>query len=98
MREADLLLHVIDVTHKKAPEQAETVNETLKGFHVSDKPQLLVLNKLDLLTQEDGNINMDERLAQWGDDYPWVVISAAKGWHLDDLMSKIQASLSAQRT
>lgn len=98
LQEADLLLHVIDVTHKKAPEQAGTVNETLKHLHLSDKPQLLVLNKLDLLTKEDGNINMDERLAQWGDGYPWVVISAVKGWHLDDLISKIQATLSAQRT
>ena len=50
MDEADLLLHVIDITHPKAPEQAEVVEQTLNDLDLGGKPRLLVINKMDLLT------------------------------------------------
>ena len=45
--EADLLLHVIDVTHPKAEAQLQTVNEELSNLEVAGKPTLLVWNKID---------------------------------------------------
>ena len=45
----DLLLHVIDITHPQASEQAEVVENTLADLGLSDKPRLLVVNKMDLL-------------------------------------------------
>jgi GTP-binding protein HflX len=96
LEEADLLLHVIDITHEKAPEQALTVNQTLNSLGVAAKPQLLVLNKIDLVRGADGNAVIPERVTGWNERYPWVAVSAAREWHLDALISKIHAVLQAQ--
>ncbi len=45
--EADILLHVIDVSHKNFEDHYKTVNETLADIHGSDKPILVVANKID---------------------------------------------------
>ena len=47
VREADLLIHVIDVSHPDFEEQISVVNKTLLDLGCSDKPQLLVFNKVD---------------------------------------------------
>ncbi len=47
--DADLLLHVIDVTHPNAPAQAEAVHETLREIGAEHVPALVVLNKIDRL-------------------------------------------------
>ena len=44
---ADVLLHVIDVSHPKAPEQTEVVEQTLDELGLGDRPRLLVINKMD---------------------------------------------------
>ena len=88
---SDLLLHVIDVTHTKAPEQALVVDETLDDLGLGDKPRLLVMNKMDLLP--------DERQVSVGgilpgaDRHPSVLISAAKKWNLESLLEEIEARL-----
>ncbi len=51
IEEADLLLHVIDITHRNAAEQAQTVESVLEELGVGDKPRLVVLNKIDRLTE-----------------------------------------------
>jgi GTP-binding protein HflX len=96
LEEADLLLHVIDITHEKAPEQALTVNQTLNSLGVAAKPQLLVLNKIDLVRGADGNAVIPERVTGWNERYPWVAVSAAREWHLDALIAKIHAVLRTQ--
>jgi len=45
--EADLLIHVIDVSHKNFEEHYKTVNETLSEINVADKPIIVVANKID---------------------------------------------------
>jgi len=92
--EADMLLHVIDITHPKAPEQAETVNTTLKELGLTHKQQLLVLNKLDLIAGQDGDTDTLQHRPTSDQRYPWVAISAARGWHLDLLAAKIQELLA----
>lgn len=48
VRESDLLLHVVDISHPRYEEHIKTVNETLGELGARDKPTLLVFNKIDL--------------------------------------------------
>ncbi|HEY4649842.1 MAG TPA: GTPase HflX [Pontibacter sp.] len=52
IREADLLVHVVDVSHPSFEEHIEVVNDTLKDINAADKPVLLVFNKVDLYLQK----------------------------------------------
>ena len=47
VREADILLHVVDISHGQHEEQMETVNKTLQELKAFDKPILTVFNKMD---------------------------------------------------
>ncbi|MBC6610908.1 GTPase HflX [Hymenobacter sp. BT507] len=47
IREADLLMHVVDISHPSFEEHIEVVNDTLKDIGAADKPILLVFNKID---------------------------------------------------
>ncbi|WP_242921124.1 GTPase HflX [Pontibacter liquoris] len=47
IREADLLVHVVDISHPSFEEQIAIVNDTLKDIHAAEKPVLLVFNKID---------------------------------------------------
>jgi GTP-binding protein HflX len=90
--ESDLLLHVIDITHPKAPEQAEVVEETLEELGLLEKPRLLVINKMDLL--DESSSGDKSQLTPAGlEDNPSVLVSAAKGWNLDSLLEEIEAQL-----
>lgn len=46
-READLLLHVVDISHKNFEEQIQVVTQTLTDIKASDKPTIIVFNKID---------------------------------------------------
>ncbi len=48
VREADVLIHVVDISHPKYEEQMNTVNKTLQELNAFDKPTLTVFNKIDL--------------------------------------------------
>ena len=48
VREADVLIHVVDISHQKYEEQMGTVNKTLQELNAFDKPTLTVFNKMDL--------------------------------------------------
>ena len=50
VREADLLVHVVDISHPDFEEQIRVVEETLKELGCADKPQMLVFNKIDAYT------------------------------------------------
>lgn len=52
VREADILLHVVDVSHPHFQDQMETVNKTLVDIEAADKPTILVFNKIDQYKQE----------------------------------------------
>ncbi|WP_206025957.1 GTPase HflX [Hymenobacter metallicola] len=47
IREADLLVHVVDISHPSFEDQIAVVNDTLKDIEAADKPMLLVFNKID---------------------------------------------------
>jgi GTPase len=47
VRESDLLVHIVDISHPAFEEQIKVVNSTLKDLKVSEKPMILVFNKID---------------------------------------------------
>ena len=52
--ESQMILHIVDITHPKAAEQAGVVDQILEELELSHKPRILVLNKIDLLETSDG--------------------------------------------
>ena len=93
LQEADLLLHVVDITHPKAPEQAEAVDDTLKELGLDDKPRFLVLNKIDFLVPA-GNEKERAQIPVEG-QYASVLVSAALGWNFDKLLAEIESRLKS---
>lgn len=99
VREADLLVHVVDVSHPNFEEQIEVVNTTLREIIGSDeKPMLLIFNKIDAFTWEEKheddlsprtkrNISRDELQSTWiarlGDDCRFISARHLDG--IDDL-------------
>ena len=51
VRQADLLLHVVDISHPGALEQAQTVQAVLTELEAADKPMVIALNKMDAVTE-----------------------------------------------
>lgn len=85
--EADLLIHVIDITHPQAHEQARAVYQTLVEIEADHIPILTALNKIDNLTDPD---HAREALA---DFQGAVAISALSGEGLAELLEKAHAYL-----
>ena len=98
VREADLLVHVVDVSHPEFMEQIEVVNKTLQDLGCAEKPQLLVFNKMDAYTWTEKdhddltpatkeNVSLDELKKTWmakmGDDC--IFISAREKMNIDEL-------------
>ena len=88
--EADLLIHVLDVSHPRIYEHEKSVFEVLKELKAEDKPMITALNKIDLL---------DDRM--WleklkGDFVNPVAISAKLKQDLDSLVKKIQENFAAR--
>jgi GTP-binding protein HflX len=85
--EADLLIHVIDVTHPQAHEQARAVYQALTEIDADHIPILTALNKIDILTDPD---HAREVLS----DYPSAVgISALTGEGITDFLEKANSYL-----
>ena len=97
-READLLVHVVDVSHPDFEEQYDVVNKTLMDLGCQDKPRLLVFNKMDayswtekeaddLTPSTKENISLEQLMATWmarlGEDC--IFISARERMHIEEL-------------
>ena len=99
LEEADILLHVIDISHPHAFEQTQTVDDTLTDLGVGEKPRLLALNKVDLLRRPDGEqvASLDEARALIhgaGAPPPNVVLcSAVKRWGMERLLERAEQGL-----
>ncbi|MFN3742355.1 MAG: GTPase HflX [Anaerolineales bacterium] len=86
--EADLILHVVDISHPNALAQYQAVQQTLQEIGAGHIPVITALNKIDRLAQSPEAIR--QKLA----DYPSAIaISALKGWGLDTLLQRIQQML-----
>lgn len=103
VREADILVHVVDISHPNFEEQIEVVDRTLREVcNGADKPMLLVFNKIDAFTckpkddddltpRERCNTTLDELKATWmakmNDNC--VFISAKKSMNIDELKARL---------
>jgi GTP-binding protein HflX len=85
--EADLLLHVVDISHPNAMNQAEAVHDTLKEIEAENVPMITVLNKIDRLTDPRAARSAVERFPQA------VAISARTGEGIDDLLGMLRSTL-----
>lgn len=103
VREADILVHVVDISHPNFEEQIEVVDRTLREVcGSSDKPMLLVFNKIDafkcvpkesddLTEKERCNLTLDELKVTWMAKMKdnCVFISAKKGINIDELKARL---------
>ncbi len=102
VREADLLLHVVDVSHPEFEEQIAVVEKTLADLNSGDKPIMVIFNKIDAFTyvqkEEDDltpktreNITLDELKETWMNRLAdnCLFISAREKQNIEDLKEKL---------
>ncbi|MDP6107850.1 MAG: GTPase HflX [Candidatus Brocadiia bacterium] len=92
LSEADLLVHVVDISHRNAAEQIQTVEDTLGDLGLAEKPRLLVLNKLDLVVAADPD-EPSSRPSLEGLGVEGIMVSAGQGWGLDLVLQAIEERL-----
>jgi GTP-binding protein HflX len=96
VREADILLHVVDISHPKFEEQIHIVKQTLQEIGAGDKPTILIFNKMDLYEkntfdewlEEDVKIDLLRQLkSYWNNEtqYNAIFISATEKINVDEL-------------
>lgn len=85
--EADLLLHVVDIAHPNAMNQADAVHQTLEEIDASHVPMITVLNKIDRLANPDAARHAVELFPQA------VALSARTGAGIEDLLDHIRRGL-----
>jgi GTP-binding protein HflX len=108
VREADLLLHVVDVSHSNFEEQLEVVNQTLKEIDPVEKPMILIFNKIDAFNytpkEEDDlapvkreNISLEELEKTWMAKMHdnCIFISAKEKINIDSLKDLLYEKIKA---
>lgn len=102
LAEADLLVHVLDITHPQAYEQSAAVTEVLADMGLHEKPIVTALNKIDQavstdVEQEKGppdEADLRQTLRDLTGVYPHgVAVSAVRGWGLERLLAEISTVL-----
>ena len=102
VREADLLLHVVDISHPNFEEQIAVVRETLRDIGAGDKPVFMVFNKVDAFSytpkEEDDltpmtreNLSLEDIKKSWmaKGDTPCIFISARERINIDKFRSDL---------
>ena len=102
VREADILVHVVDISHPGFEEQMEVVEQTLRDIKADNKPVYVVFNKVDAYTYEEydefslepkgkNNRSLDELKNSWiaKEKTPCIFISAKETIGIDKLRNDI---------
>ena len=102
VREADLLVHVVDISHPNFEEQIDVVKQTLREIGAGDKPVYLVFNKIDAYTYEKKdeddltpatkrNMSLEDMKKSWiaKANTPCIFISAVERMNIDKLRSDL---------
>ncbi|WP_313387064.1 GTPase HflX [Chishuiella sp.] len=102
VREADLLVHVVDISHSSFEDHVNSVNQILSEIEAKEKPTIMVFNKIDnfsYIKQDDDdlsekkfeNYSLDDWKRTWmaKTDYPTLFISATEKDNLDDLRKTV---------
>lgn len=102
VREADLLVHVLDISHPAFEEQLEVVEQTLRDIGVENKPSMLVFNKIDAyqwiekdefdpMPKTKENFSLEELKQTWmaKAETPTVFISAKHKYNIEEFKQKL---------
>ena len=102
VREADLLIHVVDISHPNFEEQIDVVKQTLREIGAGDKPVYLVFNKIDAYTYEKKdeddltpatrkNLSLEDLKKSWiaKANTPCIFISAVERQNIEKLRSDL---------
>ena len=102
VREADLLIHVVDISHPNFEEQIDVVKQTLREIGAGDKPVYLVFNKIDAYTYEKKdeddltpatkrNMSLEDMKKSWiaKANTPCIFISAVEKMNIEKLRSDL---------
>ena len=102
VREADLLLHIVDLSHKGFEEQIDTVNNTLEEIKAGNKPTIYIFNKIDAFTyiEKDEDDLTESTTDNWSlndwknswmakNNTPSVFISAKEKTNIEDLKNML---------
>ena len=102
VREADVLLHIVDISHPGFEEQIETVDGTLKEIEAGDKPTIYIFNKIDAFSYDEkdeddltpktkANFTLDEWKNSWMGKHntPALFISAIEKENIEDFKEKL---------
>ena len=104
VREADILVHVVDISHPNFEDQIRTVNETLKDIGAIDKRVITVFNKIDAFLPEQHNIEEQSEPLTLHDfknswmaknNSPALFISATKRENIDELRALLYEEVKA---
>ena len=95
VRESDILIHVVDISHSNFYEQMETVNQTLEEIGAADKTTILLFNKIDAYPEEEKTDDIEEEnipklidfKRMWLDNSqnPTVFISAKEKTNVEEM-------------
>jgi len=83
-READFLVHVVDVSHKYFRDHINTVNQTLNTLGISDKNIIIVFNKIDLMEEQEEIVSIKEEY------HNSIFISAKRGININAFHQLLQ--------
>lgn len=102
VREADILIHVVDISHPGFEEQMQVVENTLRDIHADNKPIYVIFNKVDAYTYEEydefslepkgkNNRSLEELKNSWiaKEKTPCIIISAKEKIGIDKLRNDI---------
>ena len=96
--EADLLLHVVDISHPDHQSQIDAVNKTLGEIGAADKPTIIVYNKIDQLNEEEETSNedleMSDENATFNTSHSSLKISAVNKIGIDTLRDRLYSEVS----
>lgn len=90
VRDADILLHIIDITHPFYEDHISVVNQTLKDLHFEDKVLLHVFNKVDVLEDKDRIEFVNRKYENV------VIVSAKRGFRIEELKSMVREIIESK--
>jgi GTP-binding protein HflX len=98
VREADLLVHVVDISHPNFEDQLNIVNETLAELDNKDKPMILVFNKIDAYQPDEqgANRSLEDLKKTWMNRLPatkCVFISATNKENVEELRETMYSEI-----
>tara|TARA_R110002049_G_scaffold297888_2_gene487306 strand:- start:2916 stop:4106 length:1191 start_codon:yes stop_codon:yes gene_type:complete len=109
VREADVLIHIVDISHPNFEDHINTVKETLKDLNALDKSTIMIFNKIDAFTyvkkDEDDltpktreNYSLEELMKTWmaKENYPCIFISAHEKINIDGLRDLLYETIKDQ--